>query len=224
MRLRPSGRQGPVATSLGAFESYQRDEAWTWEHLALTRARPVAGDAGLGADVEAFRRALLAGERDRAAILADVAEMRARIAQARPAEAALEPKRGPGRMQDVELLAQTAALLAGAPDNDVEGQLAAGAACGWLSDDEVETARQSYRLCWQLQSAARLLTGETLDPGTIGEGGRAFVLRETGTASMEALEAALAERAAAAEKVVTEALGRPISSPKEPSRSDERAP
>ncbi len=224
MRLRPSGRQGPVATSLGAFESYQRDEAWTWEHLALTRARPVAGDAGLGADVEAFRRALLAGERDRAAILADVAEMRARIAQARPAEAALEPKRGPGRMQDVELLAQTAALLAGAPDNDVEGQLAAGAACGWLSDDEVETARQSYRLCWQLQSAARLLTGETLDPATIGEGGRAFVLRETGTASMEALEAALAERAAAAEKVVTEALGRPISSLKEPSRSDERAP
>ena len=43
MRLRPSGRQGPVATSIQSFCSYQEDEAWTWEHLALTRARPLAG-------------------------------------------------------------------------------------------------------------------------------------------------------------------------------------
>ena len=49
MRLRPSGRQGPVATSLGSFQSYQKTKAWTWEHLALTRARPVAGSAELGA-------------------------------------------------------------------------------------------------------------------------------------------------------------------------------
>ena len=46
MRLRPSGRQGPVATSLAAFRRYQAEEAWTWEHLALTRARVVAGPAG----------------------------------------------------------------------------------------------------------------------------------------------------------------------------------
>src|SRR5262249_53901157 len=43
MRLRPSGRAGPVATSLAAFENYQRDDAWTWEHMALTRARIVSG-------------------------------------------------------------------------------------------------------------------------------------------------------------------------------------
>ncbi len=211
MRLRPSGRQGPVATSFAAFQSYQQDEAWTWEHLALTRARAVAGDAGLGRDVEAFRRDLLAQEKDPAAILADVAEMRARLASARPAESALEPKRGPGRMQDAELLAQTSALLSGAPDNDVDGQLAAGAARGWLTDAQVAIVRDSYRLCWQLQSAARLLTGDTLDPDAIGEGGRAFVLRETGMADMATLEAALAERAAAADRVVTGALGSPIS-------------
>ena len=59
MRLRPSGRQGPVATSIESFRAYQMDEAWTWEHLALTRARVVAfagaGGEGLAHEVEALR-------------------------------------------------------------------------------------------------------------------------------------------------------------------------
>ena len=59
MRLRPSGRAGPVATSLASFTAYQENEAWTWEHLALTRARVLAGEPTLAAEVEAFRRALL---------------------------------------------------------------------------------------------------------------------------------------------------------------------
>jgi glutamate-ammonia-ligase adenylyltransferase len=80
MRLRPSGRQGPVATSIASFETYQREEAWTWEHLALTRARPVAGDPALRDRIESFRRGILAAPRDRARILADTAEMRARLA------------------------------------------------------------------------------------------------------------------------------------------------
>ena len=60
MRLRPSGRQGPVATAFEAFKTYQNEEAWTWEHLALTRARAVTGDGGLAQKVEAFRLELLA--------------------------------------------------------------------------------------------------------------------------------------------------------------------
>ena len=60
VRLRPSGRQGPVATSLESFRSYQETEAWTWEHLALTRARVMAGDAGLADEVEGFRRDVIA--------------------------------------------------------------------------------------------------------------------------------------------------------------------
>ena len=50
MRLRPSGRKGPLATQFSAFALYQRDEAETWEHMALTRARVVAGDASLAAE------------------------------------------------------------------------------------------------------------------------------------------------------------------------------
>jgi [glutamine synthetase] adenylyltransferase / [glutamine synthetase]-adenylyl-L-tyrosine phosphorylase len=110
MRLRPSGRQGPVATSLPAFQSYQQDEAWTWEHLALTRARPIAGDAGLAADVEAFRRALLAAKAQGAQVAQDVADMRARISGAKPPQGDWDAKIGPGRLQDVELVAQMLAL------------------------------------------------------------------------------------------------------------------
>ena len=85
MRLRPSGRQGPVATSLSAFDSYQSNDAWTWEHLALTRARPVAGDAAMADAVEAVRRRVLSQTAARPGLRADVADMRARLARAKPA-------------------------------------------------------------------------------------------------------------------------------------------
>ena len=76
MRLRPSGSKGPVAASRASFESYHRDSAWTWEKLALTRARPVCGDAGLMAELEAHIRAALCEPREREKVLADVLDMR----------------------------------------------------------------------------------------------------------------------------------------------------
>ncbi len=112
MRLRPSGTQGPVATSLTSFRDYQMNEAWVWEHLALTRARPVAGEAGLSADVEAVRLAVLARGHPRDKIIAEVAAMRARIAAAKPAEGPWDAKLGPGRLQDVELIGQAGSLMA----------------------------------------------------------------------------------------------------------------
>ena len=61
MRLRPSGNKGPVATRLRAFEKYQFEEAWTWEHMALTRARVIAATPGFETEVsEAIRRVLTA--------------------------------------------------------------------------------------------------------------------------------------------------------------------
>ena len=101
MRLRPSGTQGPVATSLASFKNYQENEAWTWEHLALTRARPVAGHADLMNEVEAFRREVLAMPRDEAKIRADVADMRAKIAAAKSPASIWDAKIGAGRLQDI---------------------------------------------------------------------------------------------------------------------------
>ncbi len=122
---------------LSAFRDYQKTEAWTWEHLALTRARPITGDPALARAVEAFRQELLAQPSDPAKVLADVAEMRERIAAAKPGKGEWEAKLGAGRMQDVELLAQAAALLAGDPARQIPDQLAAGERIGWLSKSEV---------------------------------------------------------------------------------------
>ncbi len=111
MRLRPSGTQGPVATSWGSFRTYQTEKAWVWEHLALTRARVVAGDDGLGADIETFRAEILAqkGGSDRAEVLKQTGEMRARIAAAKAPSNVWDAKIGPGRLQDVEMIAQAGA-------------------------------------------------------------------------------------------------------------------
>ena len=84
MRLRPSGRSGPVATQIDAFRDYQQNEAWTWEHMALTRARVVSATPGFGAEVEAVIRESCAGRATATAIAADALEMRRAIAQEKP--------------------------------------------------------------------------------------------------------------------------------------------
>ncbi|MBU2360362.1 MAG: hypothetical protein KKB02_15780 [Alphaproteobacteria bacterium] len=206
MRLRPSGKQGPVATSWTAFRDYQQEEAWTWEHLALTRARPIAGARVLASGIEAFRRSLLKTKGGGGSVAADVADMRARLAGAKPAQGIWDAKMGPGRLMDVELAAQTAALVTGSDLRDVLGQITAGVSGGWLSDDDGEVLMQAAALFWRLQAAGRLLTGGVLDPDALGEGGRRFVLRETGCDTMQELEIAMTTAATAADRVITRRL------------------
>jgi len=208
MRLRPSGRQGPVATSLAAFRSYQQTEAWTWEHLALTRARVVAGPPALAAEVETFRRDLLPVKGRGPAVLSNVADMRARLQAARPVDGAWEARNGPGRMLDVELLAQTAALRAGAADRGVAAQLRAGVKSGFLAETEAAALARAHALYWRLQAATRLLSDRPLAPEAMGRGGRDFVLRETGTRDAADLASRLAAAAGEADAVISAALAR----------------
>ncbi|TVP73482.1 MAG: bifunctional [glutamine synthetase] adenylyltransferase/[glutamine synthetase]-adenylyl-L-tyrosine phosphorylase [Rhodobacteraceae bacterium] len=206
MRLRPSGRQGPVATSINAFESYQRDEAWTWEHLALTRARRVAGSVALGARVEAFRRALLVEKSTGASVRADVADMRARLAEAKPAHGLWDAKAGPGRLMDIELVAQYCALRAGHHGRRVEQQLRAGTRAGVLSAATEATLLGAYRLCWTLQATGRLLADKISDIADLGPGGQKFILSAAGAATTEALAARLQDSCAQTETVISTVL------------------
>ena len=208
MRLRPSGKQGPVATSWAAFRDYQQEEAWTWEHLALTRARPIAGAPVLMAGVEAFRRSLLKSKGRGPTVAADVAEMRARLAGAKPAQGTWDAKMGPGRLMDAELAAQTAALVTGSDLRDVPGQIDAGVAGGWLSAADGAALSRAAGLFWRLQAAGRLLTGGVLDPDSLGEGGRRFVLRETGFDTMDDLATGMTRAAGAADAAITARLAR----------------
>lgn len=206
MRLRPSGNQGPVATSWPSFVDYQREQAWLWEHLALTRARVMAGDPGLAEDVETFRRDILSRARDRDAVLRDVATMRARIAGAKTPDGPLDAKIGAGRMQEVELIAQAGCLLAGIPSCNTGEGLAAAVEIDVLDAAGRDALKAAHALCWTLLQSTRLLSDKPLDPETLGEAGTLFVLRETGYETLEALLDGLDGLTAAAAQVIDKAL------------------
>ncbi len=191
MRLRPSGNQGPVATSWASFTNYQQNEAWVWEHLALTRARVVAGDAGLAQDIEIFRATFLSRTRDPGQVLQEVAEMRTRLAAAKSPTGIWDAKNGPGRMMDIELMAETGALLSGVPQRDVHAGLDGAVAASLLDVAQAQTLKASYDLCWSVQCAARLLSGKVIEADKIGEGGTSFLCRATGFELVEQLQAAL---------------------------------
>ncbi len=114
LRLRPSGNKGPVATHIDAFRKYQRNDAWTWEHMALTRARPVAGDAAFRAAVEAEVEAVLAIPRDAGDVFKDAAGMRRMIGKEKPPRDMWDIKLIPGGLIDLEFIAQCAVLTGNA--------------------------------------------------------------------------------------------------------------
>ncbi|MGB0498625.1 MAG: bifunctional [glutamine synthetase] adenylyltransferase/[glutamine synthetase]-adenylyl-L-tyrosine phosphorylase [Rubricella sp.] len=190
MRLRPSGRQGPVAVSLSGFRSYQRNEAWTWEHLALSRARVVAGPPDLAADVAGVIADVLALDRDEAQVLGDVRDMRARLAKAHQREASdpWELKQGPGRLLDIDLCIQAGLLLSrvDGPDPD-ESPLARLARAGWLSPGGVEALGVARDLMLHVQAVTRVAVDGRFAPERAGAGLRAVLLRDTGCASLDAL-------------------------------------
>ncbi|MBA4490339.1 glutamine-synthetase adenylyltransferase [Paracoccus sp. S1E-3] len=195
MRLRPSGRQGPVATSVQSFRDYQLTEAWTWEHLALTRARVIAAcgadGTALSDEVEALRVSVLAARGGDPRVLPDLAEMRARIFAAKAPDGAWEAKIGRGRLQDIELLAQSFALRGADRARGPEAQLRAGARHGLLPKPEVEQLLSAQRFLWRLQAAGRLLSETALNMEELGAGGQEFLLRETGCANLTDLAAQL---------------------------------
>ena len=207
LRLRPSGRQGPVATSWEAYRTYQAEEAWTWEHLALTRARPVAGDGGLGEDIEGLRHDILTGPRDRAATIGDVAAMRSRLFAAAGQGGPLDVRRGPGRFQDIELFAQTGALLAGETDRAPEAQLSAAVQAFALSDADAQAIGVAQALFTPVRLALKLV-GEPSE-GLPPTGALSFVARETGVAAHpETLPERLDDAAAGARDVIDRVIGR----------------
>ncbi len=111
MRLRPSGSKGPVAVSLESFGTYQRESAWTWEKMALTRARVVAGDRDLGRTLESVIRETLAARRDPAATLKDVTDMRALMLREHKENSCWDIKRKRGGLVELEFIVQTLQLL-----------------------------------------------------------------------------------------------------------------
>lgn len=110
-RLRPSGAQGPLVVSLDGFAKYQREDAWTWEHMALTRARPVFGSPAARQAVQAVIDAVLRGERPSRDIAADARKMREEMAAHKPARGPLDAKLLPGGLVDLEFAVHARQLI-----------------------------------------------------------------------------------------------------------------
>ena len=109
-RLRPSGTDGLLAISIATFADYQRGKAWTFEHMAMTRARPVFGPAAAQAELAAILDGVLRLPRDPAKVAADAARMRAEIARHKPAKGPFDIKLGEGGLVDLEFAVQTLQL------------------------------------------------------------------------------------------------------------------
>ena len=120
MRLRPSGDSGLLVSSLSAYEQYQQQEAWTWEHQALVRARPIYGDDAVVAEFARIRRDVLAKERDLPTLAREVREMRQKMRDhlLKAGEGEFDLKQSPGGMVDIEFIAQYLVLAhaCGEPD------------------------------------------------------------------------------------------------------------
>ncbi|GMU43127.1 MAG: glutamate-ammonia-ligase adenylyltransferase [Lysobacterales bacterium] len=154
-RLRPNGSKGLLVTPLSAYASYQQDEAWLWEHQALVRARPVAGDPALGAAFAALRTRLLLRPREPARVAQEVAQMRERWREAldRSTPELFDLKQGRGGAVDIEFIAQQALLSlgradAGEPPTDTASLLE------WLATRDALPPAQSRELA---AAHARLL-------------------------------------------------------------------
>ncbi|WP_455217395.1 bifunctional [glutamate--ammonia ligase]-adenylyl-L-tyrosine phosphorylase/[glutamate--ammonia-ligase] adenylyltransferase [Kaarinaea lacus] len=112
MRLRPSGASGLLVVSLSAFEDYQKNKAWTWEHQALVRARVVAGDRRVGEGFEQVRRDVMALERDPVLLKKDIVEMREKMRESliKAKKDEYDLKQGLGGIADIEFMVQYGVL------------------------------------------------------------------------------------------------------------------
>jgi len=110
MRLRPSGNSGPIATTLEAFKKYQIESAWTWEHMALTRARVVSGPSKLKVLTEETIRSILTELRDNDKLLRDVSDMRNRLLREKPGDELWSLKHLRGGIVDIEFITQYLSL------------------------------------------------------------------------------------------------------------------
>jgi glutamate-ammonia-ligase adenylyltransferase len=198
MRLRPSGRQGPLATQLASFKLYQEDEAETWEHMALTRARFVAGDKSLGADIGKTVRETLTRKRDAVKIAQETLAMRALIAREKGDSDVWDLKLAAGGLIDIEFIAQYL-QLSFAHDHpailDVSTRKVVEEAgrAGLITPEQAEVLVDAHRLYTDATQFMRLSTSGPFDPAKAAAGVKRRIAAANGFPDFEAFAAALGE-------------------------------
>jgi glutamate-ammonia-ligase adenylyltransferase len=198
MRLRPSGKSGPVAVRLDGFLAYQRDEAWTWEHLALTRARLVAGPPALRQRLDLDIRTVLTGPRDPAKTAAAVREMRELIGREKGTGDIWNTKIHKGGLIDAEFIAQFLQIVHAAREPEILSPNTAQALrnlieAGILRRADGDALLYAVELCQGVAHILRLCTVDGFDPKTSPKDLIGLLSQTTGEPDVTRLEARLRE-------------------------------
>lgn len=203
MRLRPTGRSGPIATPLDGFEQYHAEKSWTFEHMAMTRARIVFGDAALVADLERAVERVLTRPRDPDQLLHDVADMRRRMAKEHGTRNLWALKQVRGGLVDVDFIAQYMMLRHASEFPDVLHRSAreafqALATEGLLAPEHEADLIAAYDLWQALQTFLALTVAEDVKSGREREFSDALkddLVRIGGADDFDALEKKIAATA-----------------------------
>jgi [glutamine synthetase] adenylyltransferase / [glutamine synthetase]-adenylyl-L-tyrosine phosphorylase len=173
MRLRPSGRAGPLASRIDSFAEYQETEAWTWEHMALTRARVISATPAFREKIERVIRDVLTRPREITIIANDVAEMRQAIAEEKGEDDIWDLKHAAGGMVDIEFIAQYLQLVHAAEKPEIlsistQQVLENAARLGILPPAAADVLRPAVRLYHDLTQVLRLCVSDKFKPETAG--------------------------------------------------------
>jgi [glutamine synthetase] adenylyltransferase / [glutamine synthetase]-adenylyl-L-tyrosine phosphorylase len=198
MRLRPSGRQGPLATQFASFKLYQQDEAETWEHMALTRARFVGGDASLGADLAKTVRQTLTRERDAVKIAQETHAIRALIAREKGDSDPWDLKLAAGGLVDIEFVAQYLQLAfahrqPAILDVSTRKVVEEAGRAGLITPEQAEVLIDSHRLYTDATQFMRLSISGPFDPTKAAAGAKRRIAAAAGSPDFEAFAAALGD-------------------------------
>ena len=211
MRLRPSGNAGPVATSLKSFIDYQREQAWTWEHLALTRARVISGPEPLKRAIEAAIGEVITAPRERAKVVADVREMRTKIEKEKGTQDAWALKQVRGGLVDLEFITQFLQIVSANTHRDVLAQNTAAcldklSQAGVLGPAEAETLLPAAKLYNNLTQVLRLCLEGSFKPDEAPQGLKDLLDRAAELPDFGTLERHLKETQAAIKDLFDELI------------------
>lgn len=213
-RLRPSGGKGPAASRFESFSRYYAESAWTWEHLALTRARAFAGCPNLIHRLEEEIQLILTRPRDPDQLVIDVAKMRGRMAKEHRGQSPWDIKHRRGGLVDAEFMVQYLQLRHASDHPEILSSNAVTAidnlAEAKLIDRDFATGvGDALRFWHRVQTVLRLTTTDNLDDEARADGPRRALVRAVGVEDFDALVAAMEETAASVHRRFEEMIDKP---------------
>lgn len=212
MQLRPTGNKGPAAVSLESFTRYHATESWTWERLALTRARVIAGSPALAAAVRDVIRHTLCRRVDKEKIQADAAEMRRKVASQYPGKNPFDLKYARGGLMDIDFTAQTLELQYAQHDAAILAQSTMAALArlktgGVLGESDATLLSAAADLQLSLLQVLRIAVDGPLDPDAATPGLKALLARAAGVSRFENLVRVLGDLQTRAHEVFARLIG-----------------